>query len=266
MRKHFFNELIFESIDTEEKAYWLGFISADVSVNKTSQWNSYRLSIGLNPNDVTHLMRFKNWIGANDVKIEEIKETVSSYNFGKYLNGINSYRITLNSKKMCNDLITHGVCIDKTHYLELTKTIPDNLMRHFIRGFSDGDGSFYFTYDKKNKRYRCNFEIVGGSKNFIFQLKDYLDTQNIHFNVYQRKNRDIWRLVSSSFREISKFVDYLYLNSNIYLDRKYEKALRIKICHLNWEQFKVKGDVSVDSAFDKKENTESDISKIVCNA
>lgn len=40
MRKHFFNERYFENIDTEEKAYWLGFISADGCISKPSEFSS----------------------------------------------------------------------------------------------------------------------------------------------------------------------------------------------------------------------------------
>lgn len=48
-RSIFFNEHFFHNIDTEEKAYWLGFIFADGSIIKTSKnMDKYnRLSICL---------------------------------------------------------------------------------------------------------------------------------------------------------------------------------------------------------------------------
>ena len=42
---------IFETIDTEEKAYWLGFIAADGCISKASEYNSYRLSINISDID-----------------------------------------------------------------------------------------------------------------------------------------------------------------------------------------------------------------------
>jgi len=49
--KHIFNHNFFETIDTEEKAYWLGFIAADGGLAS----NIYRLTIGLNQKDQNHL-------------------------------------------------------------------------------------------------------------------------------------------------------------------------------------------------------------------
>ena len=45
VRKHFFNENYFENIDTEEKYYWLGVVSADGCIVKSSKYNSYRLLV-----------------------------------------------------------------------------------------------------------------------------------------------------------------------------------------------------------------------------
>lgn len=56
-KKYTFNEDFFNSIDTEEKAYWLGFIVADGCVHKDKN-NNYRLSIGLHDKDITHLHKF----------------------------------------------------------------------------------------------------------------------------------------------------------------------------------------------------------------
>ena len=58
IRKHFFNENYFEVIDSEDKAYWLGFISADGCVAKSSKYNSYRLQIAISSIDSDHLNKF----------------------------------------------------------------------------------------------------------------------------------------------------------------------------------------------------------------
>ena len=54
-----FNENIFDSIDTEEKAYWLGFIFADGNISSIGN----RLEIRLSYNDLTHLEKFRKFIG-----------------------------------------------------------------------------------------------------------------------------------------------------------------------------------------------------------
>ena len=52
---HTFNKDYFEEIDTEEKAYWLGFIYADGSINPSKNG----LEISLKYSDKTHLQKFK---------------------------------------------------------------------------------------------------------------------------------------------------------------------------------------------------------------
>ena len=52
-RKYNFDENFFDKIDTEEKAYWLGFIYADGAIFKRT------LSIRLSTKDIHHLEKFK---------------------------------------------------------------------------------------------------------------------------------------------------------------------------------------------------------------
>ena len=56
-RKYYCNEDFFEKIDTEKKAYWLGFIMADGYVQ--SHNNGKYLCIGLKIEDKGHLEKFK---------------------------------------------------------------------------------------------------------------------------------------------------------------------------------------------------------------
>ena len=57
-RKYFFNESIFDNIDTAEKAYWIGFITADGYINEKRGW----LSIQLQYSDIDHLKKFAKFI------------------------------------------------------------------------------------------------------------------------------------------------------------------------------------------------------------
>jgi hypothetical protein len=223
VRKHFFNENYFENIDTEEKAYWLGFIAADGCIVKTGDYNSYRLYINLGSSDESHLHKFLKSINAYDIKIQNYISTSGFSN----KNGTKTSRVVLNSLKLCKDLSKYNICERKSYDIEMPE-INDKLIPYYLRGYVDGDGSFYCHYDEKNNRYRYSFEIVGGSRTFMEQVQNYLSNNNIKTNIYTRKTNNSIRLMSSSKVEILKIIELLYSNANIYLDRKLNKINEIK--------------------------------------
>jgi intein/homing endonuclease len=223
VRKHFFNEDYFENINTEEKAYWLGFIAADGSIVKSSEYNSYRLYINLSHIDESHLEKFQNTIEANDIALQRHTSTVGFCN----ANGSTTSRIVLNSLKLCTDLAKYHIHQRKSYDIQLP-SIDSDLMPHYLRGLFDGDGSYYYQYDTKNNRYRYTFEIVGASKMLLKQIQEYLLSVNIKTNLYCRKGTNSFRLMSSSKQEILKLIDLLYSDAHIYLDRKYQKINEIK--------------------------------------
>jgi len=218
-----FYENYFENIDTEEKAYWLGFISADGSIVKSSQYNSYRLQINLNTNDESHLEKFLQSVDAKTIKIYR---TYNNKGFSK--NGSNISRISLNSFKMCQDLNRYNVHQNKTYDIELPTNIDDKYMHHYLRGFFDGDGCYYYHFDNKNNRYRYCFELAGGSLIFMEQLKKYLLLKGIKLNIYVRKDNGVIRLMTGSKIQLIKLIDYIYKDSHVYLQRKYNKINEIK--------------------------------------
>ena len=63
-KKYTFDENFFKNIDTEDKAYWLGFFYADgcVRVRKESSESKLKLSI----KDIDHLEKFKKSLNGNN--------------------------------------------------------------------------------------------------------------------------------------------------------------------------------------------------------
>lgn len=74
-----FNEHIFDVIDTEEKAYWLGFIFADGSISsnpiKGEKKARYVFEISLKGDDSYHLEKFNKFMeyDGNNVKVSNSK-------------------------------------------------------------------------------------------------------------------------------------------------------------------------------------------------
>ena len=124
-----FDEHKFEKIDTEEKAYWLGFLDADGCIHNGRNYD-YGIELGLQEQDYSHLVKFKDFI-EKDNKI-------------CYREKINSYRYQFKNKTMNKDLINLGCVPHKSLILKFPDEdqVPDNFLIPFIRGYFDGDGSF----------------------------------------------------------------------------------------------------------------------------
>ena len=212
---YYLNENYFEKIDTEEKAYWLGFIYADGYITGD------KLGISLAKCDKEHLEKFLKCI-KSDYKIKEYKSK-SIYGECEYC------RVLLNSTKLVEDLREKGVLNNKS--LKLTfpnnEIIDTSLYNHFIRGYFDGDGSLVLS---KNS---INFKICG-TKEFLEGLIDVFNTVIYEYN-YQKKlfkrhmdDKNNYYISYGGRVKTLKVIDYLYNDCNIYLNRKYNKYIELK--------------------------------------
>lgn len=201
-----YNDDFFEVIDTEEKAYWLGFLSADgyidVPDNKLVLETSYK--------DVKHLeCLIENLCPLKEYKKKRIKK------FGKEYDAAFVY---FNSPKICNDLIKMGCTGKKTFNLRFPKKLLNpELLRHFVRGYFDGDGSVHPI--KKRKGVYVEY---CGNKEFLTALQSYLE-KTVE---YYKKVKLIPKGQAYTFRKAGNYVSeilykYMYSNATIYLKRKY---------------------------------------------
>jgi len=140
------NSNYFQNIDDENKAYWLGFIAADGSLNK----NGISMQIGLSIKDKNHLIKM------GKIFDKEVVDYVSK----RHNKSHKACRLCVSSKTNWNNLNRLGVNVNKTFEKEnnLFKNIPQKHVRHFIRGYFDGDGCIYVSKDRKNI---CTFSMVG---------------------------------------------------------------------------------------------------------
>lgn len=200
----------FEHIDTQEKAYWLGFIMADGHVSP--RFN--RLSIGLKRSDKEHLQKFLYDINSDRV-VEDYEVTLPT-------SVVKMSRIIITSRDFIKPLLDLGFTNQKS-LKEFIPEIPSNLVRHFIRGYFDGDGSLYF---KEKPRKRRKVSILGGQEYLQNLKKEIQDREDILCSV-KNKNKDLFYL-NIDDNHCSLFMDWIYFNSKIHLNRKYEKYLELK--------------------------------------
>ena len=203
IRVNNFNDDYFETIDTEDKAYFLGLLFADGNVYTAR----YRVQITLANEDAYILKAFADCIG---------------YTGKMYIDREKYSKLILPSKKMCADLTRLGCTPNKSLTLQFPTEVPDELMHHFIRGYFDGDG--HISKDKRliNPYYHIN---ITSTKEFIIVLKKILmDNDIITGNLYKRyKDKEISaHTVHVKNKSAKNFVDYIYLNAKMFLTRKYK--------------------------------------------
>lgn len=197
-KKHYFNECYFKAIDSEEKAYWLGFIYADGCVYKGTGC-SLRLQINLKYDDISHLRRFQKAIGSD--------YTIQVKDIDKYKVAL----LKINSTKMCKDLINLGV-VEKKSLVCSFPSISEEYYSHFIRGLFDGDGCVSATISDNFKK---NVEIVG-SVNLISRVAEILNLK-----YYNSNGREYLLVVrASSNKDILRMHEFLYKDARVYLQRK----------------------------------------------
>ncbi len=208
-RKYLYNERIFKTIDAPEKAYWIGFLMADGWINKTR--------LGLSLKDGEMIYKFRHFLGNEDIPIKVAKNCAGIYN---------QKLITLNSRLMINDLSIYGLIQNKTFITQI-KNIPERYLSHFIRGYFDGDGCLYSSKDLRHNK----LEICSSSIKILYQIQEILKKNNVlkkENYVTHRNDYKCSSLIVSNMKELILFCEFIYKDSAIRLERKYNKYLIIK--------------------------------------
>lgn len=122
------------SISNEYEAYIIGLFMADGYVGKT------QVGLRLKKSDKNLLQEVKNYF-SEEIKLQEAD---------------NSYTFVISSIEVCDNLKNLGVLANKTSKELHIPTMDNSLIRHFIRGFFDGDGSIFLCKHNTNVYLKSN--------------------------------------------------------------------------------------------------------------
>lgn len=245
--KYQVNSNFFNEIDNEEKAYWLGFLYAD----------------GYNSN--TYVQLAISYIDYNHVK--KFRKSLCSTHPIRYEKSDNTCRISISDKTLSNGLNRAGCIRNKTYCGKFPGRIiiPGYLLRHFIRGFFDGDGCINKLIIQEltsaNSIQRKIDKVVFTIKleNFSLDLIQAIKTVcNVEAMLYYYEPLNRYEVYIQGQDNIRKFLDCIYKESTIYLDRKYAQYLYyILPSDLEIDQIiseKLSGNVLPDFEYDCKIN------------
>lgn len=218
------NSEFFDTINTPEKAYLLGFFIADGCINKTTNRSNGRFSINQSEDDKEIVEAFKQYLNIpSDIQI------VNNHNGVKHRK--TQYRIRWTSIHMKEILeekynITSNKTLDSEFDFPIN-LIPETLQGHFVRGFIDGDGCMGDNGQEGN----FSVSIVGTSIKFVTLIGDLVSkATSMSYKIHETQGKTCkyyslrWSCDHiDKLNKIIKLQNYLYNNATIFLHRKKEK-------------------------------------------
>lgn len=217
----------FNKIDTEYKAYILGFIYADGCLIDNINGRQKRLSIEIQEKDGYIL---------NKLALD-IVGRLPYLKIKKRENESNTYMLNISSDEIVTDLINLGCNIRKSQVGMVFPKIDDEFVNHFIRGFFDGDGCITVN-EVKNRYKRTSTRNIPNSfapklrkrvhfsstdLDFLEKVISYLPFKCKAQIKSSTKVQTCYTISLEGQLDVLDIHDYLYKYSTCYLTRKRDK-------------------------------------------
>lgn len=223
-KRYGINDDYFSIIDTEDKAYFLGLLYAD-GCNRIEK-RIVAISLQTQDIDILEKLKYYTQYEGPIFNYSKVRKNKKEWKVQMKEGGISYYSfLKLTSKKMCEDLCVHGCMPRKTSTLLFPTTVPKYLMRHFIRGYIDGDG--WVVFSKNHKNYTIG---LISTPMFCESFKIFIENElNISCCIHKdKRSKIVNRCNVQGADQFLKFGDWLYKDAKIYLVRKYQKYQEIK--------------------------------------
>lgn len=199
-------------IITNNDAYLLGLIYSD--------GNLYRncIEISLNEKDKQILEDVSRYV-YDTIKLSYRKGKKFIKNNKEYFSK-GQFRFNITSRNVADKLKLIGLCNNKSLKIRLPK-IKEEYYSHFIRGIFDGDGCIFIS-----KKYKgTNRVSIVSNPIFCLELKLKIE-EFLNINVcINKKTKNVDTLSISGNNQIKEFMDWIYNESDLKLNRKYYKYI-----------------------------------------
>ena len=207
-RSYSVNENFFETIDTEAKAYFLGWMFSD-GYNNQKRGN---IALIIHQQDKHILESFKTAISS------EHRIVLSDCFGGKTKDGRATpvARFTVYSQKLSADLAKHGCVQAKSKILKFPTTVPEDLTHHFLRGYFDGDGCICKHTQHEEAAY-CWY--LAGTAEFLHVVAELLSKiVGKGSNIHAQPGVHTLRFGGNGI--LTTIKNYLYKDATLFLTRK----------------------------------------------
>lgn len=189
---------VFNDLHNESSSYWLGFLFAELSIERTN------ITISLSAKDRLQLERWANFI--------KCEKPIKDFEY----RGYKIVRLDVSDRILSDRIRDLGIEPFRKRGVELLSKIPKNSLNHFIRGWFDGDGCAY-TFPQL-----C---FVGREK-FLMEIQKIF-IENAYANEVTLKSRneskDFCNLFYKGVNRCNEISKYMYRDATIWMERKRER-------------------------------------------
>lgn len=214
-RRYAVNEGFFDQIDTEAKAYWLGFITADGCVKSGRRdGRPDTVKIALGRKDREHLAAFREAVGS--------EHPIRDGEHESYGRVREHSEIAITSVRLADALIDLGVTPRKSLTVRPCPAVSSDLARHYWRGLIDGDG--WIRHDRKRHQHILG---LGGSKAIVRAFHAFLIGGGVRTKIQPKPYKSIWVLAICGRKVVQTAGALLWKNAQIVLCRKHVRYLEI---------------------------------------
>lgn len=215
------DEEFFSKTD-EHSFYVAGFYAADgcVMFKRKTDSEPCIVYMALGIKDADHFEKIKNTMTAQHPLSTKV---VKNSFINPAWKDSEEKELRITSRQMCRDLAKFNIVPRKTHIYTFPEWLIDHpLVNHFMRGYFDGDGSFYI--QDKNKEVPQICFNLRGTLPFLYNYRSILEREcTLNKRVKDvRTNNGIGVLEYGGNGIVGKIVKFLYKDATIYLDRKYQ--------------------------------------------
>lgn len=203
----------FSNIDSPEKAYWLGFLFTDGSVDHYKKTGRIRLQLQEKDKEILEKFKEDLCLDGKIIYDNRPKSICCSVEFV--------------DEQIFNDLAKYGIIPRKTYEVSRIpyNLIPKEFLSSYALGLYDGDGGL---------SYSDNFSTdvtLGYTAYHESEVEDFQDLINILINS-NKKNKNFftsaWHTQWRGRLQVLKILDVLYQDCPRHLKRKYDKYILLK--------------------------------------
>jgi len=185
------------------------------------------LVVVLADKDRSHLVRLRQALESDHPINREFNEFTG---FGDHRDeGYVRHRLAIYSQRLAHDLTKYGIVTGKARTLPWPDVpLSDELLRHFLRGLFDADGSFGIGYNKHvgRKRGRLWFALTQSNESLLLTIQEFLveNCDLSYTKLHHDKRCDALSIHYNGNEQVARIVNFLWDGAQIFLPRKVDLA------------------------------------------